>query len=63
MCRFFLLQGFIKKKGLPNAVNVTRVVEGGEPVDFICLFKRWPQPVATGKVYKNNRIGKRTVLF
>jgi len=53
----YCLQGFIKKKGLPNSTSVTRVIEGGEPSDFKSLFKSWPAPVATGKVYNNNKIG------
>ena len=48
----------MKKKELPNNTNVTRVVEGGEPLDFKSLFKSWPTPVATGKAYNNNRIGE-----
>ncbi|XP_045178411.2 villin-1-like isoform X2 [Mercenaria mercenaria] len=50
--------GFIKKKSYPNSTSVTRVIEGGEPTDFKCLFKSWPMPVATGKAYNNNRIAK-----
>lgn len=54
----FPLQGFIKKKNLPTSTSVTRVVEGGEPSDFKCLFRDWPQPPITGKVYSRNRVGK-----
>lgn len=50
--------GFIKKKGYPNSTRVTRVIEGGEPSDFKCLFKSWPLPQASGKVYHNNKIAK-----
>ncbi|XP_078324668.1 advillin-like isoform X2 [Crassostrea virginica] len=50
--------GFIKKKNLPTSTNVTRVVEGGEPSDFKCLFRDWPQPPITGKVYSRNRVAK-----
>ncbi|XP_060597289.1 gelsolin-like [Ruditapes philippinarum] len=50
--------GFIKKKAYPNHTKVTRVIEGGEPSDFKCLFKSWPMPVATGKAYNNNKIAK-----
>ncbi|XP_061189061.1 advillin-like isoform X1 [Saccostrea echinata] len=50
--------GFIKKKNLPTSTSVTRVVEGGEPSDFKCLFKDWPQPPITGKVYSRNRVAK-----
>ncbi|XP_064475215.1 advillin-like [Ornithodoros turicata] len=34
-------QGFIKKKGYPHCTQVTRVVEGGEPTEFKCLFHNW----------------------
>lgn len=50
--------GFLKKKGLPDSTSVTRVVEGGEPSDFKCLFKSWPMPQATGKAWQNSRIAK-----
>lgn len=50
--------GFIKKKNLPTSTSVTRVVEGGEPSDFKCLFRDWPQPPITGKVYSRNRVAK-----
>ncbi|KAK3611747.1 hypothetical protein CHS0354_014091 [Potamilus streckersoni] len=50
--------GFIKKKELPSNTSVTRVVEDGEPQDFKCLFKDWPQPPVSGKVYSRNRIAK-----
>ena len=41
-----------------GSTNVTRVVEGGESQDFKSLFKVWPLPQATGKVYNNSRIGE-----
>lgn len=50
--------GFINKKGLDPNTSVTRVVEGGEPTDFKCLFKDWPQPKVEGKVYSRNRVAK-----
>ncbi|CAG2224676.1 unnamed protein product [Mytilus edulis] len=50
--------GFINKKGLDPNTSVTRVVEGGEPTDFKCLFRDWPQPKVEGKVYSRNRVAK-----
>ncbi|XP_076459469.1 advillin-like isoform X2 [Babylonia areolata] len=50
--------GFLKKKGYPTDTQVTRVVEGAEPSDFKCLFRDWPQPAPTGKVYTSSRIAK-----
>ncbi|XP_050417985.1 advillin isoform X1 [Patella vulgata] len=50
--------GFVTKKEYPSKTPVTRVVENGEPVEFKCLFRDWPQPPPPGKVYSNNRIAK-----
>jgi len=50
--------GFLKKKEYPSDTKVTRVVEGAEPSDFKCLFRDWPQPAPTGKVYARSRIGE-----
>ncbi|XP_052079404.1 advillin-like isoform X1 [Mytilus californianus] len=50
--------GFINKKGLDPNTSVTRVVEDGEPTDFKCLFRDWPQPKVEGKVYSRNRVAK-----
>ncbi|XP_041374750.1 advillin-like isoform X3 [Gigantopelta aegis] len=50
--------GFISKKQYNKSTPVTRVIDGGEPVDFKCLFKDWPQPTPPGKVYTNSRIAK-----
>ncbi|XP_067686683.1 advillin-like isoform X1 [Haliotis asinina] len=50
--------GFIQKKGYPTDTPVTRVVDGGEPSDFKCLFPDWPQPPPPGKVYSRSRIAK-----
>ncbi|XP_064597998.1 advillin-like [Liolophura sinensis] len=50
--------GFINKKEYPSSTPITRVVQGGEPIEFKCLFKSWPQPQASGKVYIKNRIAK-----
>lgn len=33
--------GFIKKKNYPSHIPVSRVVEGGEPTEFKCLFVSW----------------------
>ena len=56
-------QGFLKKKGYPSDTKVTRVVEEAEPAEFKCLFKDWPQPAPTGKVYTGSRIGEQYNLF
>ena len=56
-------QGFISKKQYNKSTPVTRVIDGGEPVDFKCLFKDWPQPTPPGKVYTNSRIGKLVVTI
>ncbi|KAL8591188.1 hypothetical protein ACOMHN_057928 [Nucella lapillus] len=50
--------GFLKKKEYPTDTKVARVVEGAEPVDFKCLFRDWPQPAPSGKVYTSSRIAK-----
>ena len=55
--------GFLKKKEYPSDTKVTRVVEGAEPSDFKCLFRDWPQPAPTGKVYARSRIGKIAIFF
>ncbi|CAL8087238.1 unnamed protein product [Orchesella dallaii] len=34
-------QGFIRKKGYPDATPVTRVIDGGEPEEFRSLFSAW----------------------
>lgn len=54
--------GFLKKKDYPSDTKVTRVVEGAEPSDFKCLFRDWPQPAPTGKVYARSRIGEIVAL-
>ncbi len=36
--------GFIKKKNYPGHIPVSRVVEGGEPTEFKCLFGSWREP-------------------
>lgn len=35
--------GFIKKKKYPSHIPVSRVVEGGEPIEFKCLFTSWQE--------------------
>nr|CAD7262170.1 unnamed protein product [Timema shepardi] len=35
--------GFVTKKGYPNNTPVTRVVDGGEPVEFKILFTSWKE--------------------
>lgn len=39
--------GFVKKKGYPNHVPVTRVIDGGEPLEFKSLFSNWKEPNQT----------------
>ena len=51
--------GFLKKKDYPSDTKVTRVVENAEPSDFKCLFRDWPQPAPTGRVYARGRIGEQ----
>ncbi|KAF6215173.1 hypothetical protein GE061_009924 [Apolygus lucorum] len=33
--------GFLKKKNYPSSTRVTRVVDGGEPIEFKVLFTSW----------------------
>ncbi|KAF4524898.1 hypothetical protein B566_EDAN015554 [Ephemera danica] len=50
--------GFVKKKGYPSHTAVTRVIDGGEPVDFKQLFSSWrtkDQMTTTGLVGQLNR--------
>ena len=47
-------QAFIMKKGYPSYTPVTRVVDGGEPLVFKSLYKRWKEPdqvFGFGKTY------------
>ncbi|XP_059489810.1 villin-1-like [Neocloeon triangulifer] len=49
--------GFVKKKGYPSHTAVTRVIDGGEPVDFKQLFTSWKnkdQTSPTGMLNKPN---------
>lgn len=34
-------RGFVKKKKYTNATRVTRVIDGGEPIEFKSLFLSW----------------------
>ena len=34
-------QGFAVKKDYSTKTNVTRVIDGGEPIEFRSLFKNW----------------------
>lgn len=50
--------GFVKKKGYPSHTAVTRVIDGGEPVDFKQLFVSWynkDQTTAAGLLNQGNR--------
>lgn len=54
-------QGFSKKKNYPASTPVTRVIDGGEPVDFKALFKSWKeknQSVGMGKTFTRGQIAK-----
>lgn len=54
-------QGFIKKKGYPEHTRVTRVIDGGEPIEFKNIFKSWKdsnQSNGFGATYNVGRIAK-----
>ncbi|XP_067137397.1 villin-1-like [Centruroides vittatus] len=51
-------QGFIKKKGYPNHIQVTRVIDGGEPSEFKAQFRSWRDAVSTPAIGKQHNIGK-----
>ncbi|XP_029846708.2 advillin [Ixodes scapularis] len=54
-------QGFIKKKGYPHCTQVARVIEGGEPMGFKCLFRVWhdaEHPALPGKTHSAHKIAK-----
>jgi len=36
-------QGYVIKKGYPSNTPVTRVVDGGEPIEFKALFTSWKE--------------------
>lgn len=46
-------QGFIKKKGYESFTPVTRVIDGGEPMEFKSLFRLWRDKDATGSLSFN----------
>lgn len=50
-------QGFIKKKGYPHCTQVARVIEGGEPMEFKCLFRVWHDDLPR-KSNSTNKIAK-----
>lgn len=51
-------QGFIKKKAYPNHIQVTRVIDGGEPSEFKAQFRSWRDAVPTPTIGKQHNIGK-----
>jgi len=54
-------QGFIKKKCYPEHTRVTRVIDGGEPLEFKNLFKSWKDSQASngfGNTYNVGKIAK-----
>jgi len=54
-------QGFIKAKGLNSATPITRVIDGGEPIEFKLLFQEWKdkdQTTTLGRKSSSTVIGK-----
>ncbi|CAG2120301.1 unnamed protein product, partial [Medioppia subpectinata] len=54
-------QGFITKKGYPQHTRVTRVIDGGEPIEFKNVFKSWKDSAETkglGNTYNVGKIAK-----
>lgn len=51
-------QGFIKKKGYQAHTNVSRVVDGAEPMEFKALFKAWRDKYETTGVGKKYSVGR-----
>ncbi len=51
-------QGFIKKKGYPEGTPVTRVIDGGEPIDFKAIFRTWKEKNETVGLGRANSFGK-----
>ncbi|KAK9511086.1 hypothetical protein O3M35_005718 [Rhynocoris fuscipes] len=48
--------GFLKKKNYPKDCRVSRVVDGGEPIEFKAMFATWTEqekPVATSRNSNN----------
>lgn len=58
-------QGFAKKKGYAHATPVTRVIDGGEPMEFKALFRSWKdknQTVGLGKTNTRGNIGEHRLI-
>ncbi|XKL63528.1 hypothetical protein PGB90_005892 [Kerria lacca] len=53
--------GFIKKKNYPSHIPVSRVVEGGEPTEFKCLFVSW-QNHDHNNTFNNIHTGKNKTI-
>ncbi|XP_021921948.1 advillin-like isoform X2 [Zootermopsis nevadensis] len=51
-------QGYVTKKGYPSNTLVTRVVDGGEPIEFKVLFTSWKEYNQTSGIGKQNNVGK-----
>ncbi|PSN56753.1 Villin-1 [Blattella germanica] len=51
-------QGYVTKKGYPTNTPVTRVVDGGEPVEFKMLFTSWKEKNQTTGLGRTNTVGK-----
>lgn len=47
-------QGYVTKKGYPSNTLVTRVVDGGEPIEFKVLFSSWKERNQTSGMGKQN---------
>lgn len=48
--------GFVKKKNYPTHTPICKVIEGGEPLEFKCLFSSWQEQDLNNNV--NNCLGK-----
>ena len=46
--------------GYDSFTPVTRVIDGGEPMEFRCLFKNWKEKDQTTSFVKNRRISGNT---
>lgn len=62
---FRYFQGFLQAKGYDekqqNAIKVTRVIDGGEPIEFKALFNQWPElneSKGLGRTFCVNSIAK-----
>ena len=58
---FRIAEQFIKQKNYPNHIFITRVIDGGEPIEFKALFKHWKDQEESdgfGNSYKVERIAK-----